>query len=186
MDYMDNVHYGRLGGVNKDMIFTDYWDIACTRPPEIGYWPNFGVFRDRIKSIEGLENPDIEVIKATVRNFPILQPGQATVKDTEITMAFVDFSDKTLTTFAMNLKSLTANPYNRTQAELKTVTSDWIFTRLDHLRRPVLKWQFLNAILIKHEASYNFTEERDLEDKELKMTFHGILLPMQILTIPKD
>lgn len=184
MNYMDNVTYGRLGGHNKEMVFTDYWDISCTRAPNVGYWPPFEVFRDRIKEIKGFENPEIEIIETTVRNFPVFQPGQAVVKKTDITMSFVDFADKTLTTFAMNLKSNTANPLNRTQAPLVDITSDWIFTRLDSQRRPVIKWVFTDAILTSHSASYDFTGGRELEDADLSMVFSGFLYPMQIQTIP--
>ena len=184
MNYMDNVTYGRLGGHNKEMIFTDYWDISCTRSPNVGYWPDFNIFRDRIKSVTGFKNPDIEIIETTVRNFPIYQPGQAKVERTDLTLSFVDFADKTLTTFAMNLKTNTANPLNREQAPFVNISSDWIFTRLDSQRRPIIKWVFTDAILISHEASYDFTEARELEDAELKMTFSGFLFPMQIQNIP--
>ena len=184
MNYMDNVTYARLGGHNKEMTFTDYWDISCTRAPNVGYWPDFNIFRDRIKSVSGFKNPDIELVETTVRNFPIYQPGQSKVIKTDLTLTFVDFADKTLTTFAMNLKSNTSNPLNRTQAPLPDITSDWIFTRLDSLRRPIIKWVFTDAILTTHDADYDFTEDRKLEDAELKMTFSGFLFPMQIQNIP--
>lgn len=183
---LEYLNYATMVDPKKELLHTDMFDFECSRQPQVGYWPDISEFKKRVKKIEGFKNPEIENLKTDVRGFPILSPGMAKIGHTEITFTCIEYSDRTLTTFCMNLKNATSNAFNRTNAPLYDVTSDWTFWNLDSMRRPVQTWYFKNAILTKHEASYDLDGgERALMDGEFKMTFEGILLPMTINVIPR-